>query len=143
MDKLGEGVRTSDPRSAHQCRLMDVAERYYQQGRRHGISEGDGAWHSAQRTVQTQLTAESQAVSAPWVELVAGNKQSDCDGEIQPSTHFSHPGGRQIHGHPVHGPLQTAREDRRANPVTRLSYGCIGQPNDREAGKATRDVDFD
>jgi hypothetical protein len=91
MDKLGERVRTSDARSANQCRLMDVAERYDQKGRRHRISEGNGAGYPAQRTVQTELAAESQAVGALWVELVGGNKQSDCDGEIQSSTHFSHP----------------------------------------------------
>lgn len=111
---------------AQQAGLVRVAHRYDDLGRSHCVGEREGAGDGSDRTVEPELSQQSQPVDGRSRKRAVGHQHPDSDRQIQRGSLFSEARRRQIHRDPPQRPCQAAAQDSGPNPVAGLSTRRVG-----------------
>ncbi len=93
--------------------------------------------------IERQFPEQRVALQPLPPKLPAGREQRAREREIQARPRLWHVARREVGGDPPGGELIAGVEDRRLNALARLTYGGVGETDDRECGQPGADVDLD
>ncbi len=93
--------------------------------------------------VEGQLAEQGDVAQPLGLELAGRRKDRAGDRKVKPGTRLGQIPGGEVGGYPPGGELESAVSDRRLDALPCLTYGCVGQPDDRERGQTGPDVELD
>ncbi len=120
--ELGQGHRAMDRVPADERGFAYIAQRHHQAEGRGRVGQRDHARHVTQEPVEPELPTEREALRARGAQLTGGDEEPDGDGQIEPGATFAQARRRKVYDRPAERPGETAGQQGRPDPVTRLSH---------------------
>ena len=148
LDDVAQRARGADVHALDPRRLGRALRRQHEAARAaalaHGQRQRERAAHGPQLAGQRQLARELAAREARGVQQALRGQHAERDRQVEAARLLGQVGRRQVDGDLlVVRKREAALRERRAHALARLLDLGVGQSDQREAGQAVGEVDFD